>query len=63
MYFLGKKPPHDWPSIGTIQFNQMSLRYVEAEQPVLKDISCLIRAKEKVPFFKVAKCKNQVKLF
>lgn len=27
----------------------MSLRYTEADQPVLKSITCLIRAKEKVP--------------
>ncbi|XP_045033102.1 ATP-binding cassette subfamily C member 4 isoform X3 [Daphnia magna] len=44
----GKKPPDTWPLSGTIQFDGMSLRYIEADQPVLKSITCLIRANEKI---------------
>lgn len=44
----GKKPPDTWPLSGAIQFDGMSLRYIEADQPVLKSITCLIRANEKV---------------
>jgi|LakMenE18May11ns_1017448.scaffolds.fasta_scaffold8121974_1 ABC-type bacteriocin/lantibiotic exporter with double-glycine peptidase domain len=48
MTILGKKPPETWPLNGNIQFNDMSLRYIEADQPVLKNITCSIRANEKV---------------
>ncbi|KZS03178.1 ATP-binding cassette, sub-family C, member 4 [Daphnia magna] len=44
----GKKPPDTWPLSGAIQFDGMSLRYIEADQPVLKSITCLIRANEKI---------------
>ncbi|XP_057378654.1 ATP-binding cassette sub-family C member 4-like [Daphnia carinata] len=44
----GKKPPDTWPLSGAIQFVGMSLRYIEANQPVLKNITCLIRANEKI---------------
>ncbi|XP_057378671.1 LOW QUALITY PROTEIN: ATP-binding cassette sub-family C member 4-like [Daphnia carinata] len=44
----GKKPPDTWPLSGAIQFDGMSLRYIEADQPVLKNITCLIRANEKI---------------
>ena len=44
----GNKPDNNWPLEGAIQFDRMSLRYTETGQPVLKDISCQIRAKEKV---------------
>ena len=47
MTILGKKPPETWPLNGNIQLN-MSLRYIEAYQPVLKNITCSFRAKKKV---------------
>ena len=43
-----KELPSEWPSKGNIQFNQMSLRYSKDEETILKNISCLIRDKEKV---------------
>lgn len=45
---LGKKPPATWPLEGNIKFDKMFLRYTEADQPVLKDVCCVIQAKEKV---------------
>ncbi|XP_046447926.1 ATP-binding cassette sub-family C member 4-like [Daphnia pulex] len=44
----GKKPPDTWPSSGNIQFDDMSLRYTEVDQPVLKNITCFVRANEKI---------------
>ena len=46
--FLGKKPPPTWPLEGNIKFDKMFLRYTEADQPVLKNICCVIEAREKV---------------
>lgn len=45
---LDKTPAHDWPKEGNIQFDGMSLRYNDVDQPVLKGISCSIKSKEKV---------------
>ncbi|EFX68457.1 ATP-binding cassette, sub-family C, member 4 [Daphnia pulex] len=45
---IGKKPPDTWPSSGNIQFDDMSLRYTEVDQPVLKNITCFVRANEKI---------------
>ena len=53
MTILGKKPPETWPLNGNIEFNDMSLRYIEADQPVLKNITCSIRANEKVFYKKI----------
>jgi len=44
----GKKPPSSWPSNVTVQFDRMSLRYSEKGEPVLKNISCSIKANEKI---------------
>lgn len=46
--FPEKRPSPNWPSEGTIIFDNLSLRYDGTEQPVLKNISCLIHAREKV---------------
>lgn len=43
-----RKPPMDWPQCGNITYDNVSLRYFEDEQPVLKDLSFEIRPKEKV---------------
>lgn len=42
------KPTLDWPTNGTIQLNDLSLRYNPNDQPVLKNIQCTIQSKEKV---------------
>ena len=44
----GKKPPSSWPPNGEIQFDCMSLCYTKQDDPVLKNITCSIKAKEKV---------------
>lgn len=47
--FLKDKEPHlSWPAEGFIQFDGMSLQYSETDRPVLRDITCLIKGKEKV---------------
>lgn len=43
-----KKPPKTWPEFGSITFDGMSLSYAPGEPPVLKDLRCLIKPKEKV---------------
>ncbi len=65
MTILGKKPPETWPLNGNIEFNDMSLRYIEADQPVLKNITCSIRANEKVFCKKYIACpeRRKKKLF
>ena len=64
MTILGKKPPEKWPLNGNIEFNDMSLRYIEADQPVLKNITCSIRANEKVFCKKYIACsEGKKKLF
>ena len=46
------KPPIVWPSDGRIQFDDMSLRYNDGdEQPILKTITCTIKAGEMVSNF------------
>ena len=50
-YYSGKKPPITWPHEGSINFYGMSLGYDICggeKKMVLKDITCSIRAKEKV---------------
>ena len=60
-----KRLPPEWPSKGNIQFNQMSLHYSKDEETILKNISCLIRDKEKVTtiqFFKISQKIAQILL-
>ena len=45
---LDKKPPPSWPSKGSLAFDNMSLRYNEKNDPVLKNINCQINSNEKV---------------
>lgn len=44
----GKKPPADWPQFGSIEFRNVSLRYFEDEQPVLKNLNFKVNGSEKV---------------
>ena len=48
MCITEKKPPSSWPLNGQIQFDCMSLRYSKEDDPVLKTITCSIKANEKV---------------
>ena len=41
-------PPPDWPRHGHIQFDRMSLKYQNSGPAILKGITCVIQAKEKV---------------
>lgn len=43
-----KKPPSSWPQNGNIIYEDVTLSYFEDEQPVLKNLSFEIKAKEKV---------------
>ncbi|XP_021928195.1 LOW QUALITY PROTEIN: probable multidrug resistance-associated protein lethal(2)03659 [Zootermopsis nevadensis] len=43
-----KKPPKDWPAMGTIVFDRVFLSYTNNEPPVLKNISFSIRPAEKI---------------
>ena len=49
-HFTDQKPPSSWPLNGQIQFNGVTLRYSETDEPVLKDITCSIAPNEKVFF-------------
>ena len=42
------KPTEDWPDKGCISMDNMSLRYSEDGKDVLRQISCNIKANEKV---------------
>nr|CAD7400804.1 unnamed protein product [Timema cristinae] len=42
------KPPKDWPFEGEIEFQNVYLKYVETEPPVLKDLNLVINPGEKV---------------
>ncbi|CAG9854244.1 unnamed protein product [Phyllotreta striolata] len=42
------EPPSNWPSNGEVEFKNMSLQYSLDDPPVLKNLSFLIKAKEKV---------------
>ncbi|XP_040061540.1 ATP-binding cassette sub-family C member 4 [Ixodes scapularis] len=44
----GKKPPESWPELGSISLEGVSLSYAPGEPPVLKDLRCHIKPKEKV---------------
>nr|CAD7196874.1 unnamed protein product [Timema douglasi] len=41
------KPPKDWPFEGEIEFQNVYLKYVETEPPVLKDLNLVINPGEK----------------
>lgn len=43
-----KKPPDNWPNAGTIEANDMNLRYFPNSPDVLKNLTFRIREKEKV---------------
>ncbi|KAH7963609.1 hypothetical protein HPB52_022258 [Rhipicephalus sanguineus] len=44
----GKKPPATWPEHGAITFDGVSLSYTKGEPPVLKELHCHIKAREKI---------------
>lgn len=44
----GKAPVASWPQRGKIEFKNVSLRYFDNEDPVLKDLNFTIEAREKV---------------
>ncbi|KAL1426473.1 hypothetical protein MTO96_018304 [Rhipicephalus appendiculatus] len=44
----GKKPPATWPEHGAITFDGVCLSYTKGEPPVLKDLHCHIKAREKI---------------
>ncbi|XP_075590754.1 ATP-binding cassette sub-family C member 4 isoform X2 [Dermatophagoides farinae] len=43
-----QRPPIEWPTDGTIEFDQMYLRYDGSDKPVLKNIDCTIYGGEKI---------------
>ena len=43
-----KKPRANWPQKGHIEFRNVSLRYFDNEEPVLKNLNFTIEAREKV---------------
>ena len=45
------RPDPSWPQSGNIAFKSMSLAYSQEMPIVLKNISCQIKAKEKVSVF------------
>ena len=42
------KPPPDWPKEGLVVFEDASMRYVEGDPPVLKELNIVILPTEKV---------------
>ncbi|XP_038050114.1 ATP-binding cassette sub-family C member 9-like [Patiria miniata] len=46
--YQGMEPPSDWPSKGAISIEDISVRYAEELDPVLKDVTVHIQAGEKV---------------
>ncbi|KAG9508804.1 Multidrug resistance-associated protein 4, partial [Fragariocoptes setiger] len=43
-----QRPPPGWPNKGKIEFERVSLRYFENEEPVLKNLTFTIEAGEKI---------------
>ena len=43
-----RKPTNSWPEFGRIEFENVSMRYFEDEDPVLKNLNFKIEAKEKI---------------
>ena len=44
----GRKPAESWPEFGRIEFRNVSMRYFEDEEPVLKNLNFKIEAREKI---------------
>jgi len=44
----GQSPPKNWPQQGSVIYDDVSLRYFEDEQPVLRNLSFEIKPREKV---------------
>ncbi|KAB0797837.1 hypothetical protein PPYR_08830 [Photinus pyralis] len=42
------EPPDSWPQEGELEFVKLSLHYVPEDPPVLKDLSFIIKAREKI---------------
>ena len=42
------RPPSDWPRQGRVEIEHFDMRYREQLPLVLKDINCIIGAREKV---------------
>lgn len=51
-------PPKDWPSAGSVVFRSVFMRYSEQDEPVLRDLSFLIKPTEKVCRFKICKIRQ-----
>ncbi|OTF73411.1 hypothetical protein BLA29_011377, partial [Euroglyphus maynei] len=43
-----KRPPIEWPTKGTIEFDHMYLQYAGSDKQVLKNIDCIIHSGEKI---------------
>ncbi|CAG2110955.1 unnamed protein product, partial [Medioppia subpectinata] len=43
-----RKPPADWPQRGRIEFRDVSLYYKGSDEPVLKNLNCVIKSGEKI---------------
>ncbi|XP_076312434.1 ATP-binding cassette sub-family C member 4-like isoform X1 [Tachypleus tridentatus] len=43
-----QQPPPDWPQQGMIRFENVSLKYSPEDLPVLKNLSCVIKPREKI---------------
>ena len=52
---IAAKPSVDWPQHGMICFDNVNLKYSQNGQKILKDISFIIKEKEKVTIEKVQK--------
>ena len=46
-----KKPPSDWPSQGGLRFEDVSVKYADDLEPVLRNVNLSFQAKEKVMIF------------
>ena len=44
----GKKPPSDWPQFGSIEFRNVTMRYFDDEEAVLRNLNFKIEAREKI---------------
>ena len=43
-----KRPPHDWPQKGAVEFKDYSTRYREGLELVLRGVTCFVNPTEKV---------------
>lgn len=46
-----KQPPHDWPKTGSITFDRVNFSYGASEPLVLKNLTVVFTAREKVLVF------------